>query len=305
MNGTPNFTVTYAPVAEPLFGASGPSMTDINQGYIGDCFVLAPLAEMADQDPSALQSMITANGNNTYSVRFTVGGKAEYITVDNELPGGGAMFNQARNDWGSLIEKAYAQLQAGGNLTGGGPSMGNSWSSIANGGSVELTLEEFTGADVITDFTAKGTTFTSYAYDGDILAVPNGPSSHKVLSSAANLALDTVQSALVSALAAGNEVILSSNSDATDAAGMTTLMSNHAYSVFGFDSATGQFQLYNPWGTEKGQTWDTTFEVGLSTMLQAGDTLTVASATQLAGINAPGLTNPLPQTGMGLIIPTT
>jgi hypothetical protein len=281
MNGAPNFSVTYAAVNEPLFGPNGPQVTDINQGYLGDCFVLAPLAEMADQDPSALTRMITANGNNTYSVAFTVNGTIEYITVDNELPGGGTLFNQAANDWGGLVEKAYAQLQAGGNLTGGSMNMGNNWSSIANGGAVENTLEEFTGAAVITDFVAKGDSFTSYAYDGAGIAVPNGPSSHKVLASVANLDVASVQSTLAAALAAGDEVILSSNTDATDAAGKTTLISNHAYAVTGFDTATSMFELYNPWGTEKGQTWDTRFEVGLGTLLAAGDTLTVASPVQL------------------------
>ena len=133
----------------------------------------------------------------------------------------------------------------------------------------------------------------------------NAPSSHKVLASAANLTLDTVQSALAAALAAGNEVILSSNSDLTDAAGKTTLMSNHAYAVFGFDTATNMLEVYNPWGTQKGQTWDTTFEVGLNTLLSAGDTLTVASATQLAGATTPSSPTALPHTAaMGLVMPT-
>ena len=56
---------------------------------------------------------------------------------------------------------------------------------------------------------------------------------------------------------------------------MTTLVSGHAMSIYGFDSSTGLFEIRNPWGTAAGQTWDTTFEVSLTTLLAAGDKITV------------------------------
>ena len=296
MNGAPSFTVSYAPVSAPLFGANGPVMTDVNQGYLGDCFVMAPLAEMAWQDPSDIQSMITANGNNTYSVCFTIDGKADYVTVDNELPNGGNIFNHAGNDWASLIEKAYVQLQAGGNVSGANASYGNSWSSIASGGTPERTLAEFTGADTIIDYVANATTWTSYNYNGDDLTVTNAGNSFKVQSSAAKLSLDTVQAALIADLAAGDDVILSSNTNALDAGGKLTLMANHSMAVFGFDSATNMFEVYNPWGKETGQTWDTTFEVSLSTLLAAGDTLSVAVTGTGTGAATPSLLAAPPHT---------
>ena len=58
---------------------------------------------------------------------------------------------------------------------------------------------------------------------------------------------------------------------------MTTLVAGHAMSIYGFDTSTGMFQIRNPWGTAAGQTWDTTFEVSLSTLLAAGDKITVDS----------------------------
>jgi hypothetical protein len=70
MSGYQPFSITYSPVSAPLFGASGPSINDINQGYLGDCFLLGPLAEVAQQNPSIIESMITNNGNGTYGVRF-------------------------------------------------------------------------------------------------------------------------------------------------------------------------------------------------------------------------------------------
>ena len=62
--------------------------------------------------------MITNNGNNTYGVRFFVNGTAEYVTVNNDLADGGTEFNSATDIWASLIEKAYAQTQASGVITG-------------------------------------------------------------------------------------------------------------------------------------------------------------------------------------------
>jgi hypothetical protein len=75
--------------------------------------------------------MFTANGNNTYGVRFYVNGIAEYVTVNNQLADGGNEFNHATDIWASLAEQAYAQLQAGGVVTGNsvnygkGRSLGN------------------------------------------------------------------------------------------------------------------------------------------------------------------------------------
>ena len=44
--------------------------------------------------------------------------------------------------------------------------------------------------------------------------------------------------------------------------------------VYGFDVATGMFEIRNPWGAAVGQNWDTAFEVNLSTLLADGDTIT-------------------------------
>jgi len=48
---------------------------------------------MASQDPGAIRSIITPNGNNTFSVRFTADGAPDYITVNNELADGGKIFD--------------------------------------------------------------------------------------------------------------------------------------------------------------------------------------------------------------------
>ena len=51
MSGVRSFTVSYSAVSNPVFGASGPSMNVINQGYLGDCYLLSSLAEVARTIP--------------------------------------------------------------------------------------------------------------------------------------------------------------------------------------------------------------------------------------------------------------
>ena len=102
--------------------AFGVAATVVNQGYIGDCYFVAAIAEVALQDPSAIESMFTNNGNGTYAVRFEVNGKADYVTVNDALPNMPSGYSFANGStlefangpvlWAELLEKAYAELNA-------------------------------------------------------------------------------------------------------------------------------------------------------------------------------------------------
>jgi hypothetical protein len=258
------FSVSYSASSKPLFGANGPSMSDVNQGYLGDCYLLSGLAEVASQNSALISSMFTSNGNNTYGVKFYVNGVAKYVTVNNALANSGTVFNSGADIWASLAEKAYTQLQASGVVTGNSVNSGNSWTTIGNGGAPECALEEITGASQITDFMAAGTTWYNVSYNSSLSMT--GYTMNSTATVASTLAYD---------LAKGDDLVLSSYTNATDSSGRITLVASHAMSVYGFDSVTGEFEIRNPWGTESGQTWDTTFEVSLSTLLADGDTITV------------------------------
>ena len=66
-----DLSVSYADVTRvPVFSATGPNWNDVNQGYLGDCYLLACLAGVAYRNPNVISSMITSNGNNTYGVSF-------------------------------------------------------------------------------------------------------------------------------------------------------------------------------------------------------------------------------------------
>lgn len=127
------------------------SVYDINQGQIGDCFLLSPIGEIALWRPSAITNMIHANANGTETVTLyvasngslpgydTTGYKAVSVTVSNVFPtntvNNGAtqdVVNGQREIWVQVLEKAVATLDGG-------------YAAIANGGYPFGAMEELTG----------------------------------------------------------------------------------------------------------------------------------------------------------------
>jgi hypothetical protein len=254
-------------VNEQLFASTGPSMNDVNQGYLGDCYFLSSCAEIASQHGSSIGPMITDNGNGTYGVRLFFNGQAEYVTVNAALADGGTIFNSGPDLWASLLEKAFAQFQAGGLETGNTVNYGNSYSTIGNGGMPADALEALTGATAFANYYANGATWVDYGQNASLAYTTYTD----------GLTTASVLQAIVADLNAHDDVILSSYTNAT-ANGVTTLVSDHAMSVYGYDSATGNLEIRNPWGSAPGQTWATTFEVSLATLLADGDVITVDNA---------------------------
>lgn len=273
-NGTPTSYITYSTVNKALFTNGTPSMNDVNQGYAGDCYLMASLAEVAYKNPNIIKSMITDNGNGTYGVRFIVDGQARWVTVNASLANGGTLLNDGTAMWASLIEKAYAQVQAGGCITGRDIYYnGNSFTTIANGGMQEAALAQITGASQIVDFQAHGSTWDESVYDNGL---------RNTLYSTSGLSTQTVLNYIKAALDAGDDVILGSKYDAYDSNGNLTLVAGHSMSVYGYNSATGMLKIRNPYGSNAnaspGKTWLTTFEVSLDTLLAAGDAITIDNA---------------------------
>ncbi len=128
------------------------SVSDINQGAIGDCYFLSPLGEIAIQDPDALERAIAVNADGTETVTLyedangntisfgTTSFAPVRITVDNAdfYPGGvngssgQATWNGEQVIWPQVLERAFAQLNGG-------------YAGISNGGTPVLALETLTG----------------------------------------------------------------------------------------------------------------------------------------------------------------
>jgi hypothetical protein len=133
-------------------GTNSPvSISDINQGQLGDCFLLSPIGDLALLKPAFITNMIHANPNNTETVTLYVASngalpsynttafKAVSVTVTNVFPtdsvDNGAnqdVVNGIKEIWPQVLEKAVATLDGG-------------YNAIANGGSPLIALEELTG----------------------------------------------------------------------------------------------------------------------------------------------------------------
>jgi hypothetical protein len=109
---------TYVNVAdEPLFGAGGPSMNDVGQSFLGDCYFMASVAAIARADPTAIRRLIRQNTDGTYDVAFHAHRREVDVHVDGWIPGDefdgvlGAYYGQLGHDnsaWVAILEKAYA-----------------------------------------------------------------------------------------------------------------------------------------------------------------------------------------------------
>jgi hypothetical protein len=225
---TGSIDATYEVHKGPLFAAGGtPSYLDVNQGKLGDCWFVATLAEVALQDPSAIESMITNNHNGTFGVRFFVDGVADYVTVNRELPtesgdsgwanGSNLAFaNGAKGEplWAELVEKAFAQLNAEPDAVHGERGLAtNSYDGI-EGGYPQDALKEITDQDSFT-FTSR----------------------HLVSDSA------TIGAAFES----GDEVELSTG--IVPKPYQDHLVNDHVFEVVGYDAGTEEFTVHNPWGS--------------------------------------------------------
>lgn len=124
------------------YSGAGASPSDVKQGGLGDCYLLAALAAVARANPKAIENMIKDNGDGTYDVTIHVdtawwGKKLEKKTIKvkptfptkdgkpvyaKEGEGG----PKGPRLWVMLIEKAYA-IHKGGydDIEGGfgGPAM--------------------------------------------------------------------------------------------------------------------------------------------------------------------------------------
>ena len=246
----------------PLFAADGvPTYHDVNQGELGDCWFVATLAEVALKDPSAIESMITKNGNGTYGVRFFVDGHADYVTVNKELPvtddglewnnGSTLKFaNGANGDglWAELVEKAFVQLNAEpGAIHGGDGEPINAYEGIA-GGEADNALKEITGQKSV-----------EYASD-------------QLVADAATIG---------AAFDSGDEVELGTDTLPKSYRGHD-LVKEHVFEVIGYDASTDSFTLHNPWGSaQESPKTPMTFTMSVQELADNGCSMTVAQGPAL------------------------
>ncbi|MBR5420200.1 MAG: hypothetical protein IK115_03520 [Lachnospiraceae bacterium] len=96
---------------EPLF-AHEPTINDLRQGKISNCYMLATVTKLIQYDPQAIKQVIRDNGDGSATVRLYNGDKPMFIRVDKKvahLRSGGAIASEGPL-WMQLIELAAAQV---------------------------------------------------------------------------------------------------------------------------------------------------------------------------------------------------
>jgi calpain family cysteine protease len=117
--------------ANPLFAAAGPTMDDVEQGILGDCYLLAGLSAIAKDDPAALRENVVDFDDGTYGVRLS----ANFYRVDDELAVMSRTSTQLayaelgaeKSMWVAVVEKAFAHYRRS----------ANSYAALESGWAVE------------------------------------------------------------------------------------------------------------------------------------------------------------------------
>ncbi|MFO1326026.1 MAG: C2 family cysteine protease [Rubrivivax sp.] len=281
--GAPKSVVAaYAQSTGSLF-VDGITVTDVNQGTAGDCYLIAAMGGLAQNRGAQLQSMFienaAVNGVRSWGVRFfDANGAAHWVTVNDQLPvtaagatslayAGSANKDLNGEIWVPLLEKAYAQANSLGILPRAEQTGQNSFAGIEGGQGDPLGA--LIAAKVIS-YSAPGTNFGNNGY---ITLRPfdrNDPAARA-----------QVENDLKAAINAGKTVWLGVNDTLRDSFGNQVLVGSHAHFLLDPDPANpnnADVLVYNPWG----QSPPSNPPGPLQTQFVSPATMTLA---QLIGIN--------------------
>lgn len=166
-------------VAGTAFGTGvAVSPSDVSQGQLGDCYLLAMMIAIARVRPDVLQNLVKDNGDGTYTVTLyedhLIGGATAYTeTVTGDVPvdpGGNPLYAQVvkRSDgsrplWPVLIEKAYAKHEGGYSDIEGGEGTTAAQALTQQGGERE-SVDDYSESEIaglIGGAIAKGSAITA------------------------------------------------------------------------------------------------------------------------------------------------
>ncbi len=207
--------LSYQTSVGNLFNGA-PSRADAKQGMLGDCYFIAAVSAIADENADTIRNMFVDNGDGTYTVRFYGAGVADYVTVNRRLPAyssgvlgyssyGRSISSTDTTLWIAMAEKAYAQW----NETGKEGRDGTNRYAAIEGGWMSYVNAQVLG------FSSSNFGFTS-----------------------------NDKQTLINSLNTSQAVTLGTYGNAT-AGG---LVGSHAYIVVAHNATTDTFQLHNPWG---------------------------------------------------------
>lgn len=145
---------------EPLF-PHDPVLRDLNQGMLGDCYLISAIASVVARNPQRIKEMMQDNGDGTVTVQFYENRydtkTAIAVTVDKTIPERFYDGHEKKGDpyargalWVKMIEKAYAVLRDKESKELIEPDRVSSYKN-AEEGHFEKALAHLTGASVASD----------------------------------------------------------------------------------------------------------------------------------------------------------
>lgn len=250
---------TANPAAGPAIGTykvtpgeffiDGAAVNEIRQGGIGDCYLVAALANIASTGNNAFNGMVTANSSasapaaeKTWGIRFFDSNKqAHWVTVNSELPydaEGSSMIGSSRTPgelWVPLFEKAYTQVNETGILPRD-ERIGESVYAAVEGGY----------ADPL--FSLLGKTVLSYSNNPEPF---NNLITNRLVEPSDAASVITAKTEIIAALNQGKLVWLGAFDQSFDPFQNKLLVAQHAFALFDADlsnPSNSTANIYNPWG---------------------------------------------------------
>lgn len=198
----------------------GATASDVKQGKIGDCYLMAAMASVAHARPDIVEGMMSEDGDGNVTVNFADGPE----TVDTEVPYERAGWfkkepiygksKTKKETWPAMMEKAYAEKYGD----------GKGYEGIGHGGLPSTAMNNIAG----------GTSSTEYLNKADL----SDPAKKKALMDQLAKAEDQPMVAVTPKEVKSGRVA-----------------GNHAYTVMGTEKGPdGQdmVKLRNPWGSSGG-----------------------------------------------------
>ena len=241
----------YAEFKGNLF-VNGPSYSDVRQGGLGDCGMIAAFGALAFSSPEAIKNMFIDNKDNTWTVRFSSQqtGLKDFVTVNRFLPvktngnvrfassplpnGGWMRASNPQNElWVALAEKATVQ-----------------WGEVRTSNIIGYFQRDYINAYyIVRGFSQDTTMYNVLGY-----GYPVGVNPHKEYYK----------------VTATNEVYMQNL--VKDKIACCFSYNGHCYSLVKYESNTKIFTFWNPWGTKHLEvTWSKFVEMKPNKVLHVVD----------------------------------